>query len=187
MKTRPVTTHLRFDVIESFITTRKGACDGCGLPGRINGLMSVPGVPGHYCCIECVECHLFGPGKCRWCGFTLDADHSAFCSDKCRERNQSSPFGSGKRFALWLNRHNRWLFAKLVGTEIPTGISCLECADTLNDKRKDSRFCCANCRKRFHRAWHERCDCVIAEAVMSGAGTHGHLMAADARQHRFRR
>jgi len=180
MKTQFNTMDLRFDVIQSFIATRKGACDSCGLPGRVIGLMSVPGVPGHYCCIECVECHLFGPSKCRWCGFTLDPDHSAFCCDKCRELNTSSPFGSGKRFALWLNRHNPQLFAKLVGKEIPNGITCLYCADVLDGKRRDSRFCCANCRKRFNRASnrsavskgrdyprHEESVCITAGTVNS--------------------
>jgi hypothetical protein len=59
-------------VIPSFINSHEGVCDGCGLPGHISGLMSVPDIPGHYCSIGCVECHLFGPGKCRWCGFPLD-------------------------------------------------------------------------------------------------------------------
>jgi hypothetical protein len=154
VKTTYETVHLRLDVIRSFITTRQGACIVCGLPGHLNGLMSVPGVAGHFCCLECVECRLFGPGRCRWCGFTLDLEHSAFCCDNCRELNESSPFGSGKRFALWLNRHNPPLFAKLVGQEIPTGITCLNCADILDGKRKDSLFCSANCQKRFNRAHH---------------------------------
>ena len=172
MKTQFEAVNLQLHVIHSFIATREGACDGCGLPGRVNGLMSVPGVPGHYCCIECVECRLFGPGRCRWCGFPLDPDQSAFCCDNCRELNDTSSFGSGKRFALWLNRHNPRLYAKLVGTEIPTGITCLSCADILNGKRHDNRFCSSKCRKRFRRSrynpkheehpGHEAIVCVIA-------------------------
>jgi len=146
------TMNLRFDVIQSFIATRKGACDGCGLPGRVNGLMSVPGVPGHYCCIECVECRLFGPGKCRWCGFPLNSSESSFCSDQCRAQNDSSRFGSGKRFAMWLSRHHPQLFAELAGKEIPTGIVCLQCGDNLQGKRNDSLFCSSKCRKRFSRS-----------------------------------
>ena len=100
MKTHFESVVLRLDVIHSFIATREGSCSVCGLPGHLGGLMSVPGVAGHFCCIECVECRLFGPGKCRWCGFPLDRNQSAFCCEKCRALNETSPFGSGKRFAL---------------------------------------------------------------------------------------
>jgi hypothetical protein len=146
------TLNPRFDVIQSFVATREGACDGCGLPGRVDGLMSVPGFPGHYCCIECVECRLFGPGKCRWCGFPLDPNQSAFCCEKCRALNGTSPFGSGRRFAMWLSRHHPRLFAELAGQEIPAGILCLECGDSLDGKRQGSRFCSSKCRKRFSRS-----------------------------------
>ena len=57
---------LRLYVVRSFVATREGACSVCGLPGHLGGLMNVPGVLGRFCCIECVECHLFGPGKCRY-------------------------------------------------------------------------------------------------------------------------
>jgi hypothetical protein len=177
----PVTMDL--GVIQSFITTHEGACDVCGLPGHLSGLMSVPGIPGHFCCVECVECRLFGPGRCRWCGFALEPDQSAFCSEKCRTSNVNSPFGSGKRFALWLSRHQPRLFAELTGKEIPTGIACLECADTLDGKRRDSRFCCPRCRKRFSRSHnnpantkqgdypgHEPIVCVSAGTLDAGGG-----------------
>ncbi|MGA3168948.1 MAG: hypothetical protein ABSF14_22840 [Terriglobia bacterium] len=150
MNTHSEPVNLQLHVIPSFINTREGACGVCGLPGRVGGLMSVPSVPGYFCCIECVECRLFGPGRCRWCGFALDPDQSAFCGEKCRTSNETSPFGSGKRFALWLSRHQPRLFAGLTGKEVPTGIACLECGDTLDGKRHDSRFCCSKCRKRFN-------------------------------------
>jgi len=143
--------------------------------------MSVPGLPGHFCCLECVECRLFGPGRCRWCGFALEPAQSAFCSEKCRTSNESSPFGSGKRFALWLSRHEPRLFADLVGKEIPPGIACLQCGDTLDGKRRDSLFCCPKCRKRFKQSHnnpantkqgdypgHEPIVCVSAVAVDAG-------------------
>jgi hypothetical protein len=117
-------------------------------------LMIVPGLLGHFCCIECVECRLFGPAKCRWCGFTLGPNQSAFCCEKCRTLNSTSPFGSGKRFVLWLSRHEPRLFAGLVGREIPTGIACLHCGDILDGKRRDSLFCRSKCRKRFYRSHH---------------------------------
>ena len=142
---------MNLGVIQSFITTHEGACDACGLPGHLGGLMSVPGLPGYFCCVECVECRLFGPGRCRWCGFALEPDQSAFCSEKCRTSNETSPFGSGKRFAMWLSRHEPRLFADLVGKEIPPGIACLQCGDSLNGKRRDSLFCCSNCQQRFRR------------------------------------
>jgi hypothetical protein len=150
MKTDFEAVNLQLHVIHSFITSREGACDVCGLPGHLGGLMSVPGLLGHFCCIECVECRLFGPGRCRWCGFRLDPDQSAFCCDRCRAQNVTSPFGSGKRFALWLSRHEPLLFAELTGKEIPAGIACLECGDTLDGRRRGSRFCCPRCRKKFN-------------------------------------
>jgi hypothetical protein len=66
--------------------------------------------------------------------------------------NETSPFGSGKRFALWLNRHHPRLYAKLTGAEIPTGVACLQCGDLLDGKRRDSLFCGSKCRKRFSRS-----------------------------------
>jgi hypothetical protein len=114
--------------------------------------MGIPGINGLFCSVECVECRLFGPGRCRWCGFRLGANQSAFCCDKCRMSNDSSPFGSGRRFALWLCRHNPRLYAKLAGREIPTGIACLNCADILVGKRKDSLFCNSKCQHRFNRS-----------------------------------
>ena len=152
MNTHSEAVNLQLHVIHSFITTHEGACAVCGLPGHLGGLMRVPGLLGHFCCVECVECRLFGPGRCRWCGFPLDPDQSAFCSEMCRTSNETSPFGSGKRFALWLSRHNPRLFAELTGQEIPTGIACLQCGDTLDGKRQDSRFCCSKCQKRFKRS-----------------------------------
>ena len=152
MKTNFEALNLRLHVIPSFISKREGACSVCGLPGHLSGLMSVPGLLGHFCCVECVEGRLFGPGRCHWCGFTLDPNQSAFCCEKCRTLNETSPFGSGKRFALWLSRHHPWLFAELTGKEIPTGIACLECGDILDGKRRDSLFCCLKCRKRFNRS-----------------------------------
>jgi hypothetical protein len=181
MNTHSEAMNMQLHVIPSFITTREGACCVCGLPDHLGGLMSVPGVPGHFCCIECVECRLFGPGRCRWCGFRLDPDQSAFCCDQCRAQNETSRFGSGKRFAMWLSRHEPRLFADLVGNEIPPGIACLQCGDSLDGKRRDSRFCCSNCQKRFKQSHinpantkqgdypgHEPCVCVGAGTVDAG-------------------
>jgi predicted nucleic acid-binding Zn ribbon protein len=142
----------RIKAIPSFISAHTGVCSLCGLPGDLGGLMSIPGVPGHYCSVGCVEYRLFGPGKCRWCGFRLDSSQSSFCSDQCRFQNEAARFGSGMRFARWLSRHEPRLFADLVGKEIPTGIVCLECGDNLEGKRHDSRFCSSKCRKRFSRS-----------------------------------
>lgn len=175
MKTHFETVNLQLHVIHSFISTREGACSVCGLLGHIAGLMSVPGVLGHFCCIECVECRLFGLGKCRWCGFRLDPNQSAFCCEKCRTLNESSPFGSGIRFALWLNRHEPRIYAELTGKEIPTGIACLQCGDSLDERRRDSLFCGSKCQKRFRRSryntkqeehhGHKASVCVIADGV----------------------
>ena len=144
--------NLHLYIVHSFISTREGACTVCGLPGHLAGLMSIPGLTGLFCCVECAECCLFGPGRCRWCGFALDSDQGTFCCEKCRTVNDSSPFGSGRRFGLWFNRHHPRLYAELAGKEIPTGIACLVCGDNLQGKRHDSMFCCSNCRHRFKRS-----------------------------------
>ena len=152
MKRQYETLNLQLHVIPSFISTRDGSCCVCGLPGHLGGLMRIPGLLGLFCSVECVECRLCGPGRCRWCSFWLDQDQSALCGEKCRKLNDSSPFGSGKRFAMWLCRHNPRLFAELVGKEIPTGIACLQCGYDLQAKRHDSMFCCSKCRHRFRRS-----------------------------------
>jgi len=153
MKTHFKAVNLQLHVIHSFIATQDGACSICGLPGHLCGLMSIPGVPGQFCCIECVECVLCGPGKCRWCSFHLDSNQSAFCSEECRAMNETCLFGSGKRFALWLSRHEPRLFADLVDKEmIPKGIACLNCGDSLDDKRQDSLYCGVNCQHCFRRS-----------------------------------
>jgi len=89
--------------------------------------------------------------------------------------NETSPFGSGMRFALWMNRHHPRLYAELAGKEIPTGIACLQCGDLLDGKRRDSLFCSGNCQKRFRwsrynpkredHAEHEPIVCAIAGGV----------------------
>jgi hypothetical protein len=119
MKTNFEALNLRVHVIPSFISKREGAGSVCGLPGHLDGLMSVPGLQGHFCSIECVECCLFRPGRCRWCGFSLDPNQSAFCCEKCRTLNEISPFGSGKRFALWLSRHHPRWYAEARQARIP--------------------------------------------------------------------
>ena len=163
-------------VIPSFISTHEGVCDICGLPGHISGLMSVPGVSGHYCSVGCVECHLFGPGRCRWCGFRLDPG-PAFCSDQCRWQNETARFGGGKRLAMWLSRHEPRLFADLVGREIPEGLACLQCGDSLDGKRRDSLFCSPNCQHRFKRSSYNPTlgSHLISAATVNGKDTPKHL------------
>ena len=172
------TLNLQLHVIRSFVATREGACGVCGLPGHLGGLMRVPGVPGRFCCIECVECHLFGPGKCRWCGFRLDPSQSSFCSEQCQLRNQSTPFGSGERFALWLSRHEPRLFADLVGREVPTGIACLQCGNCLTGKRRNSLYCSPHCRRRFRRSpYNLRVVGISAYRNLEGPSRHASTSA----------
>jgi hypothetical protein len=179
LKSHYEAVNLQLHVVHSFISTREGSCCVCGLPGHLGGLMSIPGVRGLYCSVECVECVLCGPGRCRWCSFRLDPDQSTFCSDKCRADNETSRFGSGKRFALWLARHQPCLFADLVGREVPTGVACLECGDNLQGKRHDSMFCSAKCRHRFRRSQYnpanfEQGDCFgCPPSLVSRSGLAG--------------
>lgn len=86
---------------------------------------------------------------------------------------------------MWLSRHEPRLFADLVGKEIPAGIACLQCGDSLEGKRHHSRFCNSKCQKRFSRSrnnpvntkqgdypGHEPSACVSAGTVDPGVPTH---------------
>ena len=175
MKTHFDGVNLRLDIVPSFVATREGSCSVCGFPGHLGGLMRVPGLLGRFCCVECVECRIFGPGKCRWCGFTLDPNQSAFCCERCRALNETSPFGSGKRFAFWLNRHHPRLYAELAGKEIPTGIACLQCGDSLHGKRRNSLFCSPNCQHRFKRSSYNPALGSDLVSAINGSDTPKHL------------
>src|SRR5260370_4896045 len=78
--------------------TATGVCESCGLPAlSAANHYKVPPARGWFCSIRCVECVLFGPHRCRWCGKKLNASAQRFCDDACRHKSDSVPFGDGTR------------------------------------------------------------------------------------------
>ncbi len=128
--------------------TPRGYCEGCRLYLWSDGGLKVPGLRGIYCSILCVECELFGPGRCRWCAAPLGSTAKKFCGGHCHRQSQGVRFGDGARLLKFLsNRHPR-LYEELVGKR---GHICLDCGISLEEKRSDSKFCSHQCQLEFRR------------------------------------
>ena len=139
-----IETRSGFDVLR---VDSEGSCDACGLPLRIRGSFRVPGAPGKFCSVGCIECGLFsGHGLCRWCGDELDSNRGFFCSERCRKQSDGVRFGDGTRLLNFLERYEPDLFRKIAG---PTG--CLNCEGSLADRRAGSLYCGDACRKAYSR------------------------------------
>lgn len=124
------------------------SCAACGLPGwAATTFYKIPGVAGRFHNIVCIECSLFGPGRCRWCGEKL-GDHGSqrFHSETCRRASATVPFGNGVRVLEYLRRHHPGMLPQL---SLPG--SCLNCGGPLVGRRTDSRYCSDRCRKRNQR------------------------------------
>jgi len=122
--------------------------------------LKIPDVP--WCCsISCLECVVFGPGRCRSCGTRLGEKVRAFgkttweyhggtvyCS-KCSARED--PFGNGGRLKDYLRKNHPGLL-KLEGTEkrCARGRKCFR-----YEGRKpglvvgDGKFCSKRCADGF--------------------------------------
>ncbi len=125
----------------------EGSCDACGLPLRIRGSFRVPGAPGKFCSVLCIECGLIsGHSLCRWCGDELDSNRGFFCSERCRKQSEGVTFGNGTRLLNLLGRKQPDLFRKIAG---PKG--CLNCEGSLADRRAGSLYCGDACRKAYSR------------------------------------
>lgn len=125
-----------------------GYCESCGLYVWSEGGYKIPGVRGIFCLIACVECELFGTGRCRWCSASLGSTAKKWCDDHCRRQSDRVRFGDGTRLLKFLsNRHPR-LYEELVEKH---GHACLNCDHSLKGKPSDARFCSDRCRKKFQR------------------------------------
>ena len=122
----------------------RGTCESCGLSIWSKGAYKITGIKGYFCCVLCFECHLFGHGKCRWCGTKLDSAKK-WCTDSCRNQSSSIKFGDGTRLLNYLARYHPALYRQL------SAKSCENCGDPMTDKREDASFCTSRCKVAFHR------------------------------------
>jgi len=125
-----------------------GACGSCGLPPwAADRQFKVPSAAGWFCSILCVECALFGLGRCRWCGKILDTRGQRFCDDACRHKSNAVAFGSGIRLLNFIARFHPHLYCQVAGQR-----RCRYCGDPLVGKQAGARFCRDRCRKAHRRA-----------------------------------
>ena len=122
----------------------RGTCESCGLSIWSKGAYKITGIKGYFCCVLCFECHLFGHGKCRWCGTKLDSAKK-WCTDSCRNQSSSIKFGDGTRLVNYLARYHPVLYRQL------TTRGCESCGDPLTDKREGASFCSNRCTLRSRR------------------------------------
>ncbi len=122
-------------------------CEACalyieGFPG-----FKVPELRGLYCSILCVECGLFGKGRCRWCGSKTD---NRFCGEACAktEKRHTGEFGDGHRLLSFLRAH----YGALAVQVCAETRRCKECDGILDPAmRNDAMFCGDRCRMANHR------------------------------------
>ena len=126
----------------------RGSCESCRIFLWSDGALRVPGLRGIYCSILCVECELFGPGRCRWCAASLGSTAKKFCDGHCHRQSQGVRFGDGTRLLKFLSHQHPRLYGELVGKR---GHACLSCDHSLEGKPSDTKFCSDACRKKFHR------------------------------------
>ncbi len=122
----------------------RGNCESCGLYLWSEGAYKITGIKGYSCCVLCFECHLFGNGKCRWCGTKLDSAKK-WCTDSCRNQSSSIKFGDGTRLLNYLARYHPTLYKQL------TAKGCGHCGDPLTGKRQGATFCSNRCTLRSRR------------------------------------
>lgn len=125
------------------------ACESCGLPAwAAHTWYKISTSNGRFCSILCIECALFGYGRCRWCGQELNgkADRR-FCDESCSRMSRSARFGDGTRLLNYICR----LFPDMSTPRSTRSRHCLQCDVSLEGKRIDSEFCSDRCRKRASR------------------------------------
>ena len=138
------------------------SCESCGLPGWARShAYRVPGLVGRFHNICCVDCTLFGPGRCRCCGKRLDdRGGRRFCSEACARRSNATLFGNGERVLNYLRQSYPNVYQQIAGSVLPeagmrgkaaAGV-CLHCQEPLDGKRADALFCSARCKTRYRRS-----------------------------------
>ncbi len=139
-----IETRSGFDLLR---VDSEGSCDACGLPLWIRGSFRVPGAPGKFCSVPCIECGLFsGHGLCRWCGDELDSNRGYFCSERCRKQSDGVRFGNGTRLLNFLKSKQPELYKRIAGQQ-----GCLNCGGSLADRRVGTLYCGDACRKAHSR------------------------------------
>ena len=124
-------------------------CESCGLPASAAGkYYGIPDHRGWACSISCVECVLFGAGRCHWCSDRLESRAQRYCGDACRKWSGAIPFGKGQRLLNYLARRNPVLFERVSGG---SGRRCASCGEPLIDRRSDAVTCGDKCRKALRR------------------------------------
>ncbi len=131
----------------------RGFCQSCALYIWAEGGYKIPSIKGIFCSIACVECELFGPGRCRWCSASLGSTAKKWCDDHCRRQSDRVRFGDGTRLLKLLSHRYPRLYEELVGKR---GHACLNCDHSLEGKPSDARFCSDRCRKKFQRCTTSR-------------------------------
>jgi hypothetical protein len=147
----------------------KQACATC--KGWMPAQFRIPGIPGAFCSIGCLETELFGVGHCRWCGDAMDKPYtsidSRLCGDDCSssyyshlEGDRTARLGSGKRLQLWIQKKRPALYRQIIGSAESVGRRCQNpsCpngtdgfAAILDHLRAGTRFCSATCKKHAKR------------------------------------
>ncbi len=130
------------------VSNPAGSCQTCGL-SAVSLHYKVPAIAGWFCSVLCVECSVFGPHRCRWCGTALDGKSDRrFCDESCARRSAAVRFGDGTRLLSYLARLFPSLCRKVLLTDERR---CAHCGAPLAGKRSDSEFCDDRCRKRANR------------------------------------
>ncbi len=128
--------------------TPRGFCESCSSYIWSDGALKIPGVRGRFCSVLCVECKLFGPGLCRWCGEKLDGGGQKFCCQAHGKKSNETKFGDGTRLLGLLARNHPGLHHRLTHRG---DAFCLGCGDPLGDKRSGAQFCSDKCKVRYWR------------------------------------
>lgn len=119
----------------------RGSCAGCGKYIWSDGGLSIPKLPGLHCSVACIESHLFGTERCRWCGEEMEKPYttvdSRLCPGTCSENyyahvvgDRTAVLGTGVRFMRWLQRTSPGTYRELVG--IPSAPRTLVTRPTKN-------------------------------------------------------
>ncbi len=128
--------------------TPRGYCESCGLFVWSDGALKIPGVRGLFCSVLCLECTLFGPGRCRWCSASLGSTTKKFCDGHCQKQSNRTRFGGGDRLLNFLGHQYPALYEQLIGRR---GHVCLNCNGPLDGKNAGAKFCSVACKMRLHR------------------------------------
>jgi len=145
VQTQPNWAALAVCAISENEKAHRVTCESCGLPiGRAAVHYKVPGMAAEFCSVSCIECVLFGPGRCRWCG---QGTQNRFCGDACRKRSEKVPFGNGVRLLAYLEANLPALYAKVMAA--PAG--CAQCGGSMEGRRADAKFCKDACKQTAYR------------------------------------